>query len=755
MEKRIERLKESLLNDYDRAVFLERVYLLEEAHQKYAHMSPGKKYALGFAHVIRNMTVLIEPDELIVGGVREIIPDEEEERYFMDLAEQNDYSSLELFSFDPLGLIEIKDIPPRYAPSWFNSWGHMTVSWPVLLEKGFSGIAEDAKQRLSELENNDVEKKEEKKEFLENALIACDAMILLGRRYAEKAREMAVSEQNRQRKTELIKIADICDRVPAHPSSTYWEALQAMWFTNMVLHCVCGARDWGFGRFDVYLYPYFKNHVESVDEPSAIELLECFFIKINQIIGIGVENYTPKRSLSVNSLQYLIIGGQDQNGTDMTNELSHLVLDAVTDLELKQPTIEIRYHEGLDRKLFHKACDIVKKGMGNPAFFNDRTVIQALENAGIDHGDAAEYVHYGCVNPNLPGKEDGLREAWHNLPKYLELAMNQGRCLLTGRKIGVTGKTAGEMHTFEDLLEAWRLEVRNGVRAAVDKVCQSDKMWRRIKPFAFESLLLENCIKNAECCTGGGVAYKHMNNHGVGIATLANSLAAIKQLVFDDGRLSLREFREILRVNFKGHGELREEIFNKLPKFGNDIDYVDDIAKSAGRIFCDEVRCASPIPDTGRILWPTFYSLWHHREMGKHTAARADGTPAMEPISESQSPVYGTDIKGPTAVFNSLAKLPFEYTPGGAYNFTLQPSLFEGNKGTLILASLLDGYFSQGGIETQINVLDKNILLDARNNPHKHRNLLVRVVGYSAYFVTLSPDQQSEIISRTEFGFTH
>ena len=749
MNNRTEGLRQKLMMQDDRQVFLERVFLLEEACREYEGLTPGKKYALGFSHIVSNMSVVLGNDELIVGNVKEVIPNEEENT-FLCAAEKNDFSALALFSFDPLNLIAIEDLRPRYAPSWFNSWGHLTVSWPTLLQKGYKGIRQDAENRLNRFVGTNDRRARVHEEYLENAITACDAMIELGKRYAAAATEMARRENKEKRRQELTKISDICSRIPGEPPATLWEALQSIWLTNMVLHCVCGARDWGLGRLDQYLYPFYKKAKERGEEANTLELLECFFIKLNQIIGRGVENYTPKRSLCVNSLQYVIIGGKNERGEDAANELSHLIIEAVGNLQLKQPTVVVRYHKSLDRRLFQKACAVVKRGTGNPGFFNDEVVIHALENLGVSQKDALDYVHYGCVNPNIPGKEDGLREAWHNLPKYLELALNEGRCMLTEKSIGLHVEPVSEMDSFEDLLEALRLQIRNAVALAVERIRKSDEAWQELKPFSFESLLLGDCVERAENCTSSGVAYKHMNHHGVGIATLANSLASIRRLVFEEKRLSLQDLREILKVNFKSHAGLREEILNKQPKYGNDISAVDEIAQKAGYLFCEEVRRASPIEDSGRVLWPSFYSLWHHREMGKSTAARADGSLAQEPLSESQSPVYGTDVNGPTALLNSVSRLPFEFTPGGGINVKLQPSLLKGDKGAMVLSSLVEGYFSQGGLEIQINVVDKDILVDAQKNPEKHKNLLVRVVGYSAYFVTLLPDQQDEIIKRTE-----
>lgn len=748
MSTRINRLKEKLFLDDDRGIFLERMDLLEEAYAKYHDGSYNMLYARAFNHVLRHMSVVIQSDELIVGGVMEVVPNEELERRFLEVAQSDKFTSLEFFTFDPLGLIPIKDVGLKYTPSWFNSWGHMTMDWMELLQFGFQGIAQKAQNRLEQLPKD----YNRQCEFLMSVLLVCEAVSTLARRYELEARNMAEAETDPVRCEEFLQIARNCSNVPVGPASSFYEALQSVWFVNLILHCVCGARDYGLGRFDQYLYSYYCADLAAgrLDRERALELVKCFFIKQNEIIGFGVENYTPKRVLSVNSLQYIIIGGSDAEGCDMTNELSDLVLDAVSELALKQPTVVVRYHRNMDRNIFLKSCRIAKNGLGYPSYYNDDVVVAALKNLGVSTEEAVDYVHYGCLNTNLPGKEDELREAWHNLAKYLEFALNEGRCLITGFRLGARTKPVKDIRSFDDLLDTLRIQIRHGIQLAVNKVEESDRVWHSLKPFSFESVLLRDCIERAEDLTGNGVIYKHMNNHAAGIATVANALLSIKQLVFDETRYTLKELNDILKANYRGYENLRREIINCFPKYGNDDDNVDTVAVQVGEIFCREVLSASSVPGSGRKLWPTFYSLWHHRDMGRKTAATADGRLACEHISESQSPVYDTEKYGPTAAFNSVAKLPFRYTPGGGINVKLHPAFLHGDKGTQILAGLLEGYFFQGGLQMQLNVIKKADLLDAKKNPDKHKNLLVRIVGYSAYFVTLSPEQQDEIIARSE-----
>ncbi len=744
LNDRIKRLRNRLEEQSDRAIFLERMLLLEEAFQMFRLESAGRRYALAFAHVLSKLTVEIHSDELIVGGVREVVPDAEQERLFLRQAALNDFSAAELFSFDPLGVVPIREIPPRYAPSWFHSWGHLTPAWEKLLARGLGGILEEARERMRTAGSGTAEAAR-RREFYENILIVGEAMVGYARRHAAAARAQADTESDPGRRSELLQIARICEKVPAEPAATLAEGLQSIWFIYLVLHCVCGARDYALGRFDQYMYPLFRQ----AGAEEGREWLQCFFIKLNEIIGRGVESYTPKRILSVNSLQYLIIGGQDENGQDVSNELSQMVLEAVGELRLKQPTVVVRVHKGLDSRLFAAACRLAQQGLGYPSFFNDHVLIRAFRDVGVSESDAINYVHYGCNNANVAAKEDELREAWHNLPKYLELALNEGRCLLTGRKLSVATKPIEAMSSFPELFDAFRAQVRHGARLAAERIRENDRIWREHKPFSFESLFVDDCLERGRDLTDEGPAYRHMNNHAVGLATVANALFAIRKLVFEDHRLSLEQLRQVLRSNFRGYEALREEIL-QLPKFGNDLGCVDAIAVRVADLFVEEIRAIPLTVSGGRALWPTFYSLWHHRELGKHTAASADGRLEGTPVSENQSPVYDTERRGPTAALNSIARLPFTCTPGGGLNVKLQAGFLQGEKGATILQGLIRGYFRRGGMQVQINLLDRAMLVEAKAHPEQYQNLMVRVVGYSAYFVTLSPEQQDEIIARTE-----
>jgi len=745
IESRNRQLKKKFFSMNEKAIRFERMKLVKEAYEKYKRESPGIRYAYIFRHVLSHMSIIIDEDDLVVGRIKEIVPNDEEENIFLEEAHKDKFDQPTYFSFDSFKLGVPIYPGARFSPEWFNAWGHIVVSWENLLNEGFLEIKKQAENQLANVKGN-----KEKEEFLKSVSICSDGVIALSKRYADKAGSLAEKEENLSRKEELQQIEKVCNRVPAKPARNFHEALQAVWFIHFINSTVCGARDYGFGRFDQYMYPFYEKSLsEKFTNEKALELLECFFIKCNEISGQGMAHYSPKRVQSVDSVQYLVIGGQNKDGEDASNPISHLCLKAANDVRLKQPTLVVRYFKGINKNFWYEVCKLTREGLGYPMIYNDETVIPSLIGLGVSPEDAKNYAHYGCCNPTIPGKEGTLRECWHPLPKYLELALNNGFCPMTGRKMGPSTGTTSELKTFEDLLKALRIQMRHGIDNAIKMCIESDEKLRQTKPFSFESCLVEGCIENGEDCEFGGGTYLHSNQHGVGIATLADSLCVIRKLVYEDKEITLSQLKEILNKNYKGQDNLRFRFLNEFPKFGNDNGYVDSLAAEAGKIFCEEVL---KYKNSKRTPWPSFYSLWHENELGENTGATPDGRRACEPFSENQSPGYGRDTKGPTALLNSLSKLPFNMTPGGGLNILLHPTLVKGEKGISCLSNLLKGYFDNGGEVVMINVVDKNTLIDAQKHPDKYRSLLIRLVGWSVYFVTLPPAQQEQIIRRTEMG---
>lgn len=752
MTERIKKRKQAAFEEPNEAFFYERAILLEQAYQLYREETTGRRYALAFAYLLDHMKIIVHPDELLVGAEEQIIPNERQEAVYQEIIAKpgNQCDMQGSFGFETLGLLESHEWVERHAPEWFFSLGHHKYSIESVLEKGFSGIRSFIWKRLE-----DDKLTAEQREFYQNGVIICDAV----ERYAARTRsvllEMAAAEQDAVRKEELQVMASNFARIPMQPAQTFYQAIQTVWFLQNINSNVCGARDYAFGSLDQYLYPYYQADMEkgTLTREFALELIENLFVKINESIGYCVWFYHPKRCLANHSVQYLYVSGADKDGNDLTNELSFLILDADEELQLHQPNVQIHYHENINPRFLHRAAEILKTGRCDPAFYNDRVVVQALVNCGIPEEDARKFTHYGCNNINLDSMEDEIREVWNIIPKFLELALNNGVDMLTGKQLTGPVSPIEQLTDIHAVAKAAMKHMSIALDRSLAIIAAGDERYRKNKTFSFESLMIPDCLESGVDMTKK-TRYKHCNVHASGIATAGDSLYAIDRLVFQEKRLTLEQFRDILKNNWKGYELLREEIRNTFPKFGNDIDEADRYTVGLARLYIEEVKKHSPIKGEPegyhRVLFPTFYSLINAVDYGRMTAASADGRMERDMISENQSPTYGAAKMGPTAFLNSVSKLPFEYTAGGGLNFSIHPQFVAGEQGTANLESLIRGYFRQGGLHMQIMITDESQLEDAVKHPENHRDLLVRVTGYSAYFVTLSPDEQQEIIRRTQ-----
>jgi trans-4-hydroxy-L-proline dehydratase len=721
---RIQRLKSRLFAMDDRALFLDRMRILKECAGAFPGETAGIRFGKTLAQLLSRIPVVIEDDDLIVGRIEEVVPTEAQERWFEE--NQKDFF---------------------YVP-WFQSAGHLTVSWERLLAEGLNGIRDRARAHLGRLAEANGEAAS-RRDFLQGAILCCDALEAYARRYAEQAEAMAATAPSAGRRGELLEIARVCRRVPSRPARTLHEAVQAVWLVDLVLHAVVGSRDFALGRIDQYLYPYFQRDLEAgrLTAEAAQELIECLYIKCSEIIGYADQANARKRSLCQDSVQYVVLGGQRPDGGSAVNPLSTVCLKAGY-LKLKQPTLKIRYHRGIDAAFWTETCRLVRTG-GSVGVYNDEVVIPAFQSVGVALEDARNYVHYGCCNANVPGKEGSLMERWHSLPKYLELALNDGLDPANGRRLGPATGPAAELDTMAALLQALRLQIRGALaaeRAQYPPLAGADL--RRCS-FTLESVFLEDCIENGREWRLGGARYWHKSQHGSGIATVADSLAAIRELVYETGELDLPRLRDLLNQDFEGEEPLRQRLRTRLPKFGNDDGRVDALAVEVADMFCDEVVRCNEAPHSVRF-WPEIYSYHNNRWMGSELGATADGRRRGESISENQSPSPGADLQGATACLRSIARLPLRRTPGGGTNLRLHPSCVAGERGLEALADLMKTYFELGGQHLQVNLVEAETLREAQRHPDQYRDLSVRVVGYSAYFVTLSPNVQEDLIRRTE-----
>ena len=749
---RVDRLREKVLAMDDASVFVERTVLGAQAWREHQWEPLMLQTARIFEHLLLHMSVVIDEDDLLVGRAAQVVPDADQERLLEENARYsqtlgqwtlNENCQRVFASVLSPRDIEVMSLYGTGPGGWRN--GHMTPSWPTVVTVGFKEISKGARRQLAQIEPDTVEDVR-KVEFLESVVICADAITALARRYAEEAEQLAASTDDAIRRQELLTIRDMCLRVPELPAQSFREAIQAVWLVQFVLSTVSGARDFAPGRIDQYLRPLYERDLAAghLTEEGAQELIDCFFLKCNENIGRD-----QKRSLCVNSVQYLIVGGVTPAGQDATNPLSYMCLNAIEHVRLKQPTVVVRIHAGAPRPLLQRASQVLGLGTGNPSIYNDETMIPSLLATGIPIEDARDYAVIGCANPNIPGKEGALNDHRLNIAKCLELALNNGVCQVTGVDSGVHTGDADEFGSFEDLLGALFRHLDELIAQWIRRNDLFDRICASCTCDPFLSSMVEGCLESATDCYAGGATYFHNPYQAAGLATTADALAAIQMLVYEERALSLAELNQVLRADFAGREDLRQRLREKCPKFGNDDDRADALAREVAQEFCRLVMKRPTLWGNGRGNWPGIYSFsQNHVHMGRVTAATADGRHAGDPISFNLCPSSGAGRKGPTATANSVAKVDFELVSGGGtFDLTLDPASL-GDPAHL--EALLGAYLEQGGMQAQVNVVDRDTLAHAQVHPDEHRDLLVRVTGFSAPFTTLTKDVQDEIIARHE-----
>lgn len=628
--------------------------------------------------------------------------------------------------------------------------GHITVGYEKVLNKGMNGIKIDIQRALSRLHFEDPNYIN-KKQFLEAVSIACDAAVMFAGRYAKEARRQASVEKDPHRRAELGRIAQVCERVPADPAQTFHEALQSFWFTQLVLNLETNSHAISPGRFDQYMFPFYRYSIDSgeLTREEAQELLDLLWVKLDEIT-LAKNSGESDTSSSYPEFQNLNIGGLTPEGLDATNELSYMCLTALEHVKLPQPQLSAQISTKTPHKFLLRCCKILKYGIGMPAMFNSDTMILGMVNRGKKLQDARSGSINGCVSPNCGGKDRMASSGYFNLVKCLELALNDGIDRLTGEQLGPKTGDPNQFSSFDELINAFRQQVAY----FVDFKVKYDNIMRDIYatycPVPFTSALIDDCIERGIDWHKGGARYNQAVVSGVGLGTVADALSAIKKHVFDERSYTMADLKKALDEDFHGHEVLLHVLVNKTPHYGNDDDYVDSLATLTQRIFCDEVERHQDIQ--GARYYANLLPTTAHIALGKLTGASPDGRRAYRWLSEGISPVQGHDTHGPTAVAKSVGKLDHARCNGTLLNMKISPQCLETLEDLHKLAGLIRGYFDQGGHHVQFNIIDEKILRDAQKNPENYRNLLVRVAGYSDYFVLLSREIQEEIISRTTHG---
>jgi formate C-acetyltransferase len=648
-------------------------------------------------------------------------------------------------------LSEVSTIPPgpeiylRHGPS------HLNVNYEKLIRRGALSIIEEVKKRINELNEGE----EEKRIFYEAVLIVYDALIKFAERYSELAISLAEKEENITRKNELLEIAKICKKVPAKPAETFHEALQTLWFTQIVLFGL-EQDDTAIspGRMDQYLYPYYKADIEAgrLTKDEAQELIELLFIKFAHMSVLW--DYTTAKYYAGFSLtQTITIGGVKEDGTDATNELTYMFLEAEKQVGLFQPEFAARINKNSPHEYLMKIADVIRMGHGKPKIFVDETAIQMMLKRGATLEEARNYCIVGCVEPSTSNNQCGWTNATQfNLAKCLELALNSGVCMLTGKQIGVKTQDPMTFKNINEVLEAYRQQVAYFVEQTVKVLNCCIFYHAKLAPNIFTSSLLDGCLESGKDMTEGGSKYKAVGLNGVGVPDVGNSLAALEYFVFRNNKITMKDMLKALRNNFEGEEDLRQMLEKEAPKYGNDDPYVDLFVRKAGQIWCEEVE--KHTGPHGEKYFAGLFAVSSNVPYGLNVAALPNGRKAKEPLANGGiSAVNGTDHLGPTALIRSASRLDHVKACNGTLlNMRFSPGVLKEERDLAKFANFLRAYALMDGFHVQFNVVSSSLLKKAQKEPQKYRNLMVRVAGYSAYFVELCKEVQDDLINRTVYS---
>lgn len=637
---------------------------------------------------------------------------------------------------------------------------HLAVNYEKILAFGLKGYEERVKDLKAKLDLTDPDSID-KNIFYKAVLIVIEAVHQFAQRYSKLAQELADKEKDSKRKAELLEISRICAKVPYEPATSFYEAVQSVWFIQLILQIESNGHSLSYGRFDQYMYPYYIKDIQEkvITKDEALELLTCLWIKTLTINKVRSQAHTLSSAGSP-MYQNVTIGGQTPDKKDAVNELSFVVLQSVAQTRLTQPNLTVRYHKNINKKFFDDCIEVMKLGFGMPALNNDEIIIPSFINWGVKEEDAYNYSAIGCVETAVPGKW-GYRctgMSYINFPRVLLCAMNDGVDLTTGKRFTKGYGYFKDMKSYEELLSAWDKTVREMTRYSVIVENAIDKASERDVPDVLCSALTDDCIGRGKTIKEGGAVYDFISGLQVGIANMADSLAAIKKLVFEEKKITPIQLWNAILDDFQSdeNKKIQAMLIDEVPKYGNDIDYVDNLVVEAYDSYLDEIK---KYPNTryhrgpiGGIRYGGTSSISANVGQGMGTMATPDGRNAYEPLAEGCSPAHNADKNGPTAVFKSVAKLPTEKITGGVLlNQKMTPQMLSTEENKQKLEMLIRAFFNRlHGYHVQYNIVSRETLIDAQKHPEKHKDLIVRVAGYSAFFNVLSKKTQDDIIGRTE-----
>ncbi|MCI8422479.1 MAG: glycyl radical protein [Lawsonibacter sp.] len=785
MNDRIKKLRKLSVETQPR-IYMERAVLETEAYQLYeGKVSIPELRALTLKHIFEHKTLYIGEGELIVGekgDFPQAAPSFPELccHTVEDMHNMNDRKVVN-FTVTPEDIkIQEEQIIPfwkdrtmrkkildsmtdewrdAYAAGIFTEFmeqrgpGH-TVGSVKIYEKGYLDYQEDIKQALANLDYMNDPKAIDKRNQLNAMSICCDAIMILGERYGKLAREMAETCTDEQRKKELLQIAANCDVVPAHKPQTFYQAIQTYWFTHLAVTTELNPWDaYSPGHFDQHLGPFYEKDVEdgTLTRDQALELMECLWVKFYNQPAPPKVGVTLKESGTYTDFANINTGGVTPDGEDGVNEVSYIILDCMDEMKLVQPNSNVQISRKNPRKFLKRACEVAREGWGQPAFYNTEAIIQELMNAGKSLEDARKGGCSGCVETGAFGNEAYILQGYFNLPKILEITLYNGVDPMTGKQLGPQTGDARNFKTYDELWNAYLTQMNYFLDIKVRGSNVIEALYAKYMPVPFLSILTNDCIARGEDYNAGGARYNTSVIQGVGTGTITDSLSAIKYNVFDNQNFTIAELMDAMNANFEGYDKIYSLVHDKTPKYGNDDDYADNLMKQVFNAFLDNV-CARRNMRGGSYrvdMLPTTCHVY----FGDVMIASPNGRLAHKPVSEGISPEKGADTNGPTAVIKSCAKMDHLKTGGTLLNQKFTPEVLAGEQGLDNLADLIRAYFDMDGHHIQFNVVGRETLLKAQQNPEEYRDLIVRVAGYSDYFRNLDKPLQDEIIDRTEQDF--
>lgn len=808
-----------------------RAVLITESYKQTENEPMVIRRAKAFAHILENIPIVIRPLELIVGSTtiaphscqtypefsyewlesefdtletRSADPFHISEQAKKDLLEADKYwkgktsSELATAYMEPETLLAMEHNMFTPGNYFYNGVGHVTVKYWEVLEIGFGGIRAKAEEELAKCSITDANY-QKKSRLLQAMMISCDAAVTYAKRYAALALEEAEKCTDPTRKMELLQIAQNCANVPEKGATGFYEACQAFWFVQQLLQIESSGHSISPGRFDQYMYPYYKKDIDSgrITREFAQELMDCIWVKMNDISKCR-DAASAEGFAGYGLFQNLIAGGQNAEGIDVTNDLSFMCIQACHHVFLPQPSFSVRVWNGSPHEFLIKAAELTRTGIGLPAYYNDEVIIPALMSRGLTLQDAREYNIIGCVEPQKAGKTNGWHDAaFFNMCRPLELVFTNG--MDKDAQVGPQTGDVEKMATFEEFYRAYKIQMEYAVKLMVNADNAIDMAHAERCPLPFLASMVDDCMKSGKTMEEGGAIYNFSGPQGFGIANVADSLYVVKKLVYEEKKLTMKELKTALLTNYgkglaaedvtfmvsevvrtmkeagqnvgaaeietitktvvaasespqvKADGERILKLIEEVPKFGNDIPEVDAFAREAAYTYTKPVeRYFNP---RGGRFQAGLYPVSANVPLGAQTGATPDGRLAHTPVADGVSPTSGKDVNGPTAAANSVARLDHYIASNGTlFNQKFHPSALSGRKGLENFVGLIRSYFDQKGAHVQFNVVDRQTLLDAQAHPEKYKHLVVRVAGYSALFTTLSKSLQDDIIRRTEQG---